>query len=1049
MPSSYVELHCHSNYSFQEGASFPDELLERARHLGYSALALTDHDNLTIALEFADRARQHGIKPIVGAEVTLLDGHHLTLLAESQCGYKNLSTLLSYAHIRSERRDPRMDPEALAERSDGLIVLSGCSKGQIPSLLAAGKLDEAQQVASRYLDVFGETGSFFLELQQNLAFGDTARNRRLIALGKNLGIPLVATNNVHYHVRQRHRLHDALVAVKNLKSLEESHRERRANSEFHLKSPEEMANLFVNFPEAIQNTSAIAERCTSFDLRQHLGYEFPEYETPGGIPQLDYLRRICEQAARRKYGSIDQRIRDRLEEELRRIGWHNLAGFFLIYYDIIQMAREVMLDLGLGDPEVPLEENPPGRGRGSSVAMLVGYLIGLSHIDPLKFDLGLDRFLPKDGEISAPDIDLDFPRNIREELILRVHARYGWEKSALVGAISTYQVRGVIRDLGKALSLPPDQVDRLAKRMGHHDGRDIRREMSQMSEFRHLIDAPGWRDLLELAPQLANFPRLVQQHSGGMVISSTPLIEIVPVMHGAIDGRYVMQWDKDSVSTANMVKIDFLALGTLSQMQEAVRLIEQEVDEPLDLSRIDIDDQAVYGSLHRADTVGIFQVESAAQMQTIPRLRPTNLHEMAFEVAAVRPGVGANDGITHFIRRYREDVDWGYDHPLEEQALERTLGIILFQDQVNEVAIHVAGFSPREADLMRRDFGKRGNKRLLADWQQRFLEGAARNQVSTEVAERIFWKFNGQYMFPEAHAYAFGFTAYQMAWLKFYHPLEFYTGLFNEQPMGFWSPETIKEDAKHHGIPVLNPDANRSKEKALIEGKEIRLGFSYIQNMGAAHVANFVQERQRKGPYSSVPDVVRRTELPQVTLESLTEAGAFDSLNPDRRATKWEIGLLHRVQSGQLQLDLSTGQDMATLPSQTHGELLSEEYKSLGMAPSGHAMQEFRGHLPPEVIPSYQLDKLNDGDEALVAGRVIRRQRPGGRTVFITLEDEYGFIPLIIWQATWLANHEVLRNPYLLIKGKASRREGTLNIVVEEGRSLGVFAYATNSKDWH
>ena len=1049
MPSSYVELHCHSNFSFQEGASSPDELLERARQLGYPALALTDHDNLAAALEFADRAHQYDINPIVGAEVTLSDGHHLTVLAESQRGYKNLSTLISYAHIKSERRNPRMDPEALADRSEGLIVLSGCSNGQIPSLLAASKFDEARQIASRYLDLFGETTSFFLELQQNLVFGDTTRNRRLVSLGRDLGIPFVATNDVHYHVRQRHRLHDALVAVKNLKSLEESHRERRANSEFYLKSPDEMCGLFSSIPDAIQNTFAIAERCTSFDLRQHLGYKFPEYETPGEMSQIDYLRRVCEQAARRKYGSINRKLRERLDEELRRIERHTLAGFFLIYYDIIQMAREVMLDLGLGDPEVPLEENPPGRGRGSSVAMLVGYLIGLSHIDPLKFDLGLDRFLPKDGEINAPDIDLDFPRNIREELILRVHERYGWEKSALVGAISTYQVRGIIRDLGKALSLPPDQVGQLAKRMDHHAGRDIRKEMSRMPEFRHLLDAPGWRDLLELAPQMANFPRLIQQHSGGMVISSSPLIEVVPVMHGAIDGRYVMQWDKDAVDTANMVKIDFLALGTLSQMQEAVRLVEQRTGEPLDLSRIDVYDQAVYDSLHRADTVGIFQVESAAQMQTTPRLRPTNLHEMAFEVAAVRPGVGANNGVTQFIERYRQGVKWDYDHPLEEKALERTLGIILFQDQVNEVAMHVAGFSPRQADLMRRDFSKRGNERLIANWKQRFMEGAAQKGVPVDAAERIFWKFNGQYMFPEAHAYAFGITAYQMSWLKLYHPLEFYTGLFNEQPMGFWSPETIKEDAKRHDIVVLNPDANRSEEKAIIEGAAVRLGFTYIQNMGAAHITTFVRERSRNGPYRSLPDVVRRTGLPQAPLESLTEAGTFDSLNPDRRATKWEIGLLYRVQDGQLQLDLPTEQDMADLPAQTRGELLSEEYKSLGLAPSGHAMQEFRDHLPQAVIPSYRLDELEEGDEALVAGRVIRRQRPGGRTVFVTLEDEYGFIPLIIWQATWLAHHEVLRNPYLLIKGTASRREGTLNIVVKEGRSLGTLAHATSSRDWH
>ena len=1046
---AYVELHCHSNFSFQEGASFPHELLLRAQQLGYSALALTDHDNLTAALDFAHAARSMGIQPIIGAEVTLKGGAHLTLLAETQQGYANLSRLLSYAHVGSERRHPEMDTSWFEESTRGLIALTGCVKGEVPTLAAKDDADGAKAALRQYLDWFG-SGNVYLELQQNLVYGDTARNRRLVALGQELDVPLVATNNVHYHVQDRYKLHDALVAVKNLKTLEDSQRERRANDQFYLKSADEMEGLFKGLPEALTNTIRIAERC-SFDLSRDLGYRFPDYPVPEGSTPDSHLRRICEQAAQRKYGEITSQVKARMDEELRRIAKHKLAGFFLIYYDIIQLAREVMLDLGLGDPEVPLEDNPPGRGRGSSVAMMVGYLIGLSHIDPLKYDLGLDRFLPEDLA-NVPDIDLDFPRNIREELILRVHEKYGWDHAALTGAISTYQVRGVVRDLGKVLSLPPDQIDRLAKRVDGRSAKHLKEEMERMSDFKHLVTAPGWRDLLGLAPQLADFPRLVQQHSGGMIISSTPLIETVPVMQGAIDGRYVMQWDKDSVDLAGMVKIDFLALGALSQMQEAVALVEKRTGEPLDMSRIDFEDGAVYDAIERADTIGIFQVESAAQMQTTPRLKPRNLVDMAFEVAAVRPGVGVNDGVTQFIHR-RNGEPWSFDHPLEKEPLGRTHGVILYQDQVNEVAMSVAGMSGREADQLRRAFTKKKNEELIAEWWERFREGAAKRGVPPEIAERIFQKFNGQYMFPEAHAYAFGITAYQMSWLKLYYPLEFYTGLLNEQPMGFWSPETIKEDAKRHGVRILNPDANLSEKRCTVEGDAIRLGFSYVENMGETSIERFADERTHHGEYRSLADVVERSGLQRAALDSLADAGAFDSLKPDRREAKWEIGLLYRPADTQIALALPTEQDRADLPQLTRWETLGGEYESLGMAPDGHVMEELRASLPSEVIPSNQLDDYDDDSCVFVAGRVVRRQRPLAKAVFITLEDEFGHVPLIVWPKTWDRLRDTLKEPYLIVEGRVSRREGTLNVVVQrakayEGFELPYFAHDCWSHDW-
>ena len=825
----YAELHCHSNYSFQEGASSVSELLVQAKGLGYGSLALTDHDNVCGAMEFARIATSLGVQPITGAEVTLKDGSHLTLLAETRKGYANLCNLITYSRIGGDRLEPKLDPAFLPHHAEGLVLLTGCSRGRVPSLLVEGRQGDAEAEARSYLQWFG-TDNVFIELQQNLVYGDTPRNRRLCRLARRLGIGVVATNNVHYHVPERHRLQDALVAIRHNKTLEETHPGRRPNANFCLKSPAQMAALFQEVPEAIRSSTTIAERC-AFNLKEDLGYQFPDYPVPDGYTSQTYLEKLCHEAALRRYGSITPRIRDRLSEEFRLVQKHNLAGFFLIYHSIIQLAREVMIDLGLVDREVPLEERPPGRGRGSSVAMLLGYLIGLSHIDPLEYNLSLERFI-SDEMGAVPDIDLDFPRDIREELIKRVHEKWGWDHAALTGMIGTYKMKGCVRDLGKALGLPAEDVDKLAKRVDTRNAEGLKSEMALLPDFRHKVDAAGWRDLIYLAPQLQGFPKYLAQHPGGMVIGSSPLIDIVPVQPGAVEDRYICHWDKDSIDDAGFVKIDFLALGALSQMQEALQLIERRTGRYIDLSRIDFEDREVYASLHKADTIGIFQVESAAQMQAITRIKPRNLTEMAYEVAAVRPGVGANHGVSQFIQRHVHKVPWSFDHPLEERALGRTLGIILFQDQVNQLAIDVAGFSSSDADQLRRAFTRKNNHGLLESYLARFMQGAKANGVPEDIAKKVFDKFNGHYMFPESHAYAFGITAYQMAYLRYYHPLEFLVAIFNQQPMGFYNLETLKEDAKRHGIDVLNPDMNQSQGKCTIKDGALLLGFLNVKGLG-------------------------------------------------------------------------------------------------------------------------------------------------------------------------------------------------------------------------
>ncbi|MBI2913693.1 MAG: DNA polymerase III subunit alpha, partial [Chloroflexi bacterium] len=668
MYTPYAELHAHSNFSFLEGASHIEELVLRARELGYEALAFTDHDGLHGAMEFAQCARAWGLKPITGAEITVtwdstgLDSplrdksrsfskaegfnpqgcsyHHLTLLCETQRGYANLCRLLTHAHLdhaqtgarRGERGKPCVEPEVLARHTEGLIGLSGCRRGEVPSLVAQGRYREAEEAARRYMRLF-EQGNFYLELQNNLVHGDAPRNRALAELAEHLGIGTVATGNVHYHARERHRLQDVLVAIKNRTTLDASHRLRRENSEYYLRSPAEMAELFADYPEAILNTNRIAERC-AFDLARDLDYRFPDHPVPAGETPNSYLRQLCYREAENRYPRVTPQVRERLEQELALVQRHGLAGFFLVHRQILQLAYQVAEEVR-GRPA----HAPPGRGRGSSVGSLICYLIGLSHIDPIKNNLFLGRFLNEEMA-SVPDIDLDFPRDIREKLILRVYEHFGKEHVGLVAAFPTYRIRSAVREVGKALGLPAAELDRLAKVSeggGCRGGsaKDIREEMARLPHYRDKLDASasgGWRHLADLVEQIAGFPRHISQHVGGMVISSKPLLELVPLEQSAMPGRVLIQWDKDSVDDARMIKIDFLALGMLSAVDETLDLIEERRGKRIDLSRIDFQDQRVYDSICAADTMGVFQIESRAQMQTLPRTRPRSLEDLTVEV---------------------------------------------------------------------------------------------------------------------------------------------------------------------------------------------------------------------------------------------------------------------------------------------------------------------------------------------------------------------------------------------------------------------------------
>lgn len=1050
----YVELRGHSWYSFGAGASAVSELVGQAAALEYPALGLTDVSNLCGAMEFSQQCLAAGLQPITGVDLFLRESSGAvgpaTLLAETGAGYANLCRLTSLAYARGGRRTPVLEAGFLEMHAEGVIALLGAPGSVLADLAERRQGAAAAELLLHYVSRLGRN-SVFVEVQRHWAYGDRNRHRLLAELAARCGVGVAATNEVWYHCRERSRLHDALTAVRLNTSLTAARNQLKPNGHYRLKPPGVMANIFRDCPAAVLNTRRIAERCSDFRLPEYLQgrYAFPEIPVPAGWSAQSWLERLCREASARCYGRISQEVAARLEQELQLIAGHGLAGFFLVYHRIVELAREELPAAGRGGGEAPLEWLPPGRGRGSSVSMPVGYLIGLSHVDPLAYGLSLDRFLSAETA-ALPDIDLDFPRDLRERLIRRIIAEWGWDHAALTGMFPTYRVRGALRDLGKALGLPAAEMAALARRS--ESGRVA--ELAELPGFAGKARQPGWRALFPLAAQLEGFPRGLAQHPGGMLVSAVPLTDLTPVQPAAIDGRYIVQWDKDQVEDAGLLKIDLLALGALSQMQQAVRLAAVRTGREPDLSRIDYRDPEVFADLSRGDTVGVFQVESAAQQQTIVRMQPRDIYDLALEVAAVRPGVVANDGVAEFLRR-RSGAAWAYDHPLERGALERSLGVILFQDQVVQLGMDVGGLTAAEADRMRRSFGRRDGAAAVAEYRRRFMAGAELRGVPPEAAARIFARFNPHYMFPEGHALAFAFTAYQMAWLRRHFPLEFYLALFNEQPMGFWDPDTLKQDARRLGLRVARPCVNRSELVCTAEGADmLRLGLTSVKGIDRRQGARLLAARREVGEFVGLSDLLARSGLSREALENLARCGGLAGLpdSSDRRETLWRLGAGYRAEGrrGQLALPSEGPAAPAGLAPWSRAESMLAEYELLGLCPDRQIMELLRPGLEDEVLTSEALEGCAEGELVKVAGRVVRRQRPLAKAVFLTLEDEWGLIPVTVWEQRWRRLRAALRQPVVVVAGKVSRRDGTLSVVAERAWPLeGVGLLAGSARpDW-
>jgi len=1082
----FVELHCHSAYSFLDGASHPEELAARAAELGHEALALTDHDGVYGSLEFAHAAKAFGVRPITGAEVTLADGAHVTLLVETPRGYANLCRLLTAAHAGTRPKEtellpPALDLRLLAEQNEGLVCLSGCARDG----LAVRDPNAAAELAR----AFGRE-RFFVELQRPYERGDARRNARLRELAEMLGVETVATGDAHAHHPRRAELQDTMVAIRRRTSLEGAERERRGNHESVLLAPDQAAERFPDDLEAVARTGELATRL-DFDLTQELGYRYPDF-SDRDEPAIAELSRVCNAAFEARYGGANTlRVlcsRARLDEELALIGELGLAGFFLLHWEVLELAAEVAREVR--GRESPRHSLPPGRGRGSSVGSLVCYLTGLSHVDPVAADLSLGRFLNRELD-AVPDIDLDFPRDIREKLIVVVTERYGREHAALVASFSTYHSRGAIRDVGKALGLPFAELERLA-RVTEGNPKRVEQEIEKLPDGERKLRSPRWRALGDLSREIAGLPRHISQHPGGMVISSRPLVELVPVQPAAMEGRQICQWDKDSCADAGFLKIDLLGLGMLSAVEDCVVQIARLRSETIDLSRIPLDDAAVYEEIQRADTVGDFQIESRAQMQSLLRTRPENLDDLTVQVALVRPGPIQGKAVHPYIerrQRLREDPRFvpPVDHPSLAEPLRETLGVVVFQDQVLEVAMALAGFTVGEAEGLRRAMSRKRSEAALEAFRDRFVEGAVARGVGEQTADSVYDKLVGfsGFGFPKSHAAAFGLLAYQSAWLRHHYPVEFLCALLNAQPMGFYPPASLVRDAQRRGVEVRPPHVNVSEAKCSVEEGAVRIGFEYIASIGEDDAKALAEERACGGPFPDVVSLAQRTSLSHDGLESLIASGACDCFKPfrlkshridrsvqtdarakpvrseggtasdasgeSRRALLWELGLVPRSQSvpgsggeeRQLALPLDPTAETPELPEPSEWERMLAHYRQTSLSVDVHPLELLRPHLPEGVLSSHDLCQAPDRARVAVAGMAVARQRPAtaNGVVFVLLEDEFGQINLIVPPPVYERHRAIVRGePLILAHGTFERIERNQNVVVRKLETLAPIA---------
>ncbi len=1084
----YAELHCHSNFSFLDGASHPEELATEAARLGLDALAITDHNGLYGVVRFAEAARAVGLPTVFGSEITLtagLDGHdgqdgqdgqdggrsgsvarseadtrqqvftgmvpdahapdpagtHLLVLADGVDGYSRLSRALSLGHLAGEKGAPQFAFDDLAAALGGHAwVLTGCRKGAVPAALSSGGPRVARRELQRLVEAFGRD-RVLVELWDHGDPLDSARNDALYELATQEGVGCVATNNVHYATPAQRKLATALAAVRARRSLADLDPWLPGASGAHLRSGAEQLRRFARYPGVVERAGEVG-RSAAFDLAL-VAPKLPPFPCPVGstgqpLTEMEYLRDVVEAGGRRRYGerpsagangfvedlSLRARAWQTIDRELALIDQLDFAGYFLVVWDLVEFCRRSDIFC---------------QGRGSAANSAVCYAIGVTAADAVSLGLLFERFLSPERD-GPPDIDIDIESDRREEVIQYVYGRYGRHHTAQVANVITYRARSAVRDMAKALGYEPGQQDAWSKQVDGWGGVQVTADQTDCS-IPHAV--------LDLALEVEDAPRHLGIHSGGMIICDRPVIEVCPVEWARMDKRSVLQWDKDDCAATGLVKFDLLGLGMLSALHYAVDLVREHRGYEIDIATLPQDDD-VYAMLCRADTVGVFQIESRAQMATLPRLKPRRFYDLVVEVALIRPGPIQGGSVHPYIRRRNGKEQVTYLHPLLENSLGKTLGIPLFQEQLMQMAIDVAGFTPAESDELRQAMGSKRSARRMEQLKARLYAGMATNGITGDIADELYLKMKAfaNYGFPESHSVSFAYLVYASSWIKYHEPAAFCAALLNAQPMGFWSPHTLVRDARRHGVAVRTPDLNASLAAATLEpcpataneasvGEvAVRLGIGSVRGVGSELAAQIEAERQQAGLFTDTEDLVRRVpalQLPQ--LEAMATAGLFtECFGLDRREAMWTVGATVQSRPGRL-AGIVTGETAPRLPGMTPVEEAVADLWATGVSPDGHPTQFLRRELDAiGVLTSAQLGGPEPGSMVRVAGVVTHRQRPqtAQGVTFLNLEDETGLINVVVSKGCWHRFRKVAREaPAMVIRGRLERSEGVINIVAE------------------
>ncbi|MEA2629106.1 MAG: error-prone polymerase [Chloroflexota bacterium] len=1056
----YVELHCHSNFSFLDGGSHPAELAFRAADLGMPALAITDRGGVYGAVRFLQACHKVGVKALIGTTLEV-DGEDVVMIARNLRGYSNLCRLLSLAHADQPKGEARATLATVAENRGDLFYLSATD-------------DETR--LRRFQEALG-TDDVFSELHHHLRSEDPWVLEGRAAMAKRCGARVVATNQVHYHAGERRRLHDVMVAIRHRATLDEARQHLFPNAEHYLKSGEQMRRLFKGHEEALAAPWEIAQQCDlELDFRK---VRFPGYPVPAGETPFSFLYKLCFEGLRDRYRPITPESARRLQHELEVIEKTGLAEFFLINWDLMRFARE---------------HGVPGQGRGSAADSIVAYVLGITRVDPIEHNLLFERFLHEEMT-SMPDIDIDFSTEHREQVIQYIYDKYGWERTGMVCNVVTFQPRMAIRQVGKALGFSNELLDRLAKGVDRWFTEEVEDSMTGAvppPEMR----PKSWQQFLELCREVIDFPRHLSIHNGGMLVTGEPLVDIVPVEPATMEGRRVIQFNKDDVEDLGLIKMDMLGLRTLSVIAEALELIKDREGVRPDLDQLALNDPKVFEMCSAADTIGVFQIESRAQMQTLPRTRPNSFNDLVVEVAIIRPGPIQGNAVHPYINRKRGREPVTYPHPLLERILKDTLGVILYQEQIIEIAMTVGGMTPSGADGFRRAMTRHLNHVEMSSLEGVFIEGCLANGVTREVADQLFAAVQGfaVYGFCRSHAAAFARTAYETAWLKLNHAVEFGCGLLNNQPMGFYHPSVLVEDLKRHGVKVLPVDVNRSDIRCLPEPIDaaaaaaaplplagpsllladslpqpahqdrtysdfetvgtlpvkaeyaMRVGFNYVRDLGEDGRKAIVAERE-SGAYRSFDDFVDRLRGGPIgprAVRNLVMVGAFDALGQPRRELLWgwqERWHGHGLRRGiQSQSELRLNGTAPILPELDDFDVNQLEYRISDLSTGHHLIHFCRDRLEAlGALESNRLPAIPNGRKVRVAGLVITRQAPSTakKIRFFTLEDEFGQVNVTIKPDVYDRYRQVAnRQPILVIDGVMQRQDGVWSVLASHIQAL-------------